>query len=540
MPIWEENIVELDRNGIFCSFGTAYIEKKETNDYSIFITKANGESLLDYCYDKNFLELLNEHFSIPFTDFEEFLNVNSFKIKENYLGKYLVLRNKEDENFNYKNAFNEYSYIASFSFISKCYLKFLAFLLAKYLNCKNIYGNNEVVIFAENYFSNEKLQKINIVDTINNEVFSKMKNEKFDLKISEIYKNLIGVVGKLNLEFNKTGEITNIINQNNPAYMQKLDKYDFLTNHYFYFDKKNCNHIKVNFIIENENLGLIEKITKKDEKKQKEIFSKVELNKKGIYINTGIIPNSGKYGIYICRADGKSLLEYCFKSDFLPYFSKNFENFNVNTDSFYSFLKRNNFNINDENIKKLELYETKNIDNKSEDIIFLEIFAFFLGIVLAEYLKVDIIYVNSQLEDITSLQFSYNNEEKIYSLDLMENIKQEMELLEDFTLNLEKIKKIFKTEKINFKALKFLETSTFKNFENVTKALKKEFLKHNKRIEIIENIYNPAYIFRKYGIDDILKEEYIEIEKENELHKINFKIGEYNLISIKKQEKTNL
>ena len=194
MPVWEENIVELDRNGIFCSFGTAHIEKKETNDYSIFITKANGESLLDYCYEENFLELLNEYFSIPFTDFEEFLNVNSFKIKENYLGKYLVLRNKEDENFNYKKAFNEYSYIASFSFISKCYLKFLAFLLAKYLNCKNIYGNNEVVIFAENYFSNEKLQKINIVDTINNEVFSKMKNEKFDLKISEIYKNLIGVV----------------------------------------------------------------------------------------------------------------------------------------------------------------------------------------------------------------------------------------------------------------------------------------------------------------------------------------------------------
>ena len=537
MPIWEENIIELDRNGIFCSFGTAHIEKKETNDYSIFITKANGESLLDYCYEENFLELLNEYFSIPFTDFEEFLNVNSFKIKENYLGKYLVLRNKEDENFNYKKAFNEYSYIASFSFISKCYLKFLAFLLAKYLNCKNIYGNNEVVIFAENYFSNEKLQKINIVDTINNEVFSKMKNEKFDLKNSEIYKNLIGVVGKLNLEFNKAGEITNIINQNNPAYMQKLDKHDFLTNHYFYFDKKNCNHIKVNFIIENENLGLIEKISKKDEKKQKEIFSKVELNKKGIYINTGISPNSGEYGIYICRADGKSLLEYCFKSDFLPYFNKNF---NENADSFYSFLEKNNFNIKDEIVKKLELYETKNIDNKSENIIFLEIFAFFLGIVLAEYLKVDIIYVNSQLEDITSFQFPYNNEEKIYTLDLIENIKFEMDWLKDFTLNLEKIKTIFKTEKINFKVLKFLETSTFKNLENVVKTLKKEFLKHNKRIEVIENIYNPAYIFRKYGIDDILKEEYIEIEKENELHKINFKIGEYNLISIKKQEKTNL
>lgn len=367
-----------------------------------------------------------------------------------------------------------------------------------------------------------------------------MKNEKFDLKISEIYKNLIGVVGKLNLEFNKTGEITNIINQNNPAYMQKLDKYDFLANHYFYFDKKNYNHIKVNFIIENENLGLIEKITKKDEKKQKEIFSKVELNKKGIYINTGISPNSGEYGIYICRADGKSLLEYCFKSEFLPYFSKNFENFNENTDSFYSFLKRNNFNIKDEIAKNLEFYETKSIDNKNENIIFLEIFALFLGMLLAEYLKVDIIYVNSQLEDITSLQFPYNNEEKIYTLDLIENIRHEMDLLEDFTLNLEKIKKIFKTEKINFKALKFLETSTFKNLENVAKTLKKEFLKHNKRIEVIENIYNPAYIFRKYGIDDILKEEYIEIEKENELHKINFKIGEYNLISIKKQEKMDL
>ena len=36
MPIWEENIVELDRNGIFCSFGTAYIEKKETIRYTNF------------------------------------------------------------------------------------------------------------------------------------------------------------------------------------------------------------------------------------------------------------------------------------------------------------------------------------------------------------------------------------------------------------------------------------------------------------------------------------------------------------------------
>ena len=46
MSEWKK--VELNKSGIYCSFGT-YMA---TGDYSLFITRADGKSLMDYFYKK--------------------------------------------------------------------------------------------------------------------------------------------------------------------------------------------------------------------------------------------------------------------------------------------------------------------------------------------------------------------------------------------------------------------------------------------------------------------------------------------------------
>ena len=125
MAEWEKQEIELDKRGIYCSFGT-YMA---TKDYSLFITRADGKSLMDYFYWEECLKILNE--------------ITSYNIKENKLGKYLVLRNLEE--FECKEKFNPNSYQASFSFIAKAILKYLVLSLALYLKCNSIYSNNEII-----------------------------------------------------------------------------------------------------------------------------------------------------------------------------------------------------------------------------------------------------------------------------------------------------------------------------------------------------------------------------------------------------------
>ena len=54
MSEWKK--IELNKSGIYCSFGT-YMA---TGDYSLFITRADGKSLMDYFYKKESLEILNK------------------------------------------------------------------------------------------------------------------------------------------------------------------------------------------------------------------------------------------------------------------------------------------------------------------------------------------------------------------------------------------------------------------------------------------------------------------------------------------------
>lgn len=235
MANWEKQEIELDKRGIYCSFGT-YMA---TKDYSIFITRADGKSLMDYFYKKECLEILNKIISKNFKSFDDFIKVNKFSIKENKLGKYLVLRNLEE--FECKGKFNPNSYQASFSFIAKAILKYLVLSLALYLKCNSIYSNNEIIGLGK---GSEHLSKTfnfsdNLINQIVKEVYNKSSgNNSFYLNLSETYEQLKNKIETLSKEYNKTGIIYKISNEENPAYLQKRNKVDFLTKGYYFVDKK--------------------------------------------------------------------------------------------------------------------------------------------------------------------------------------------------------------------------------------------------------------------------------------------------------------
>lgn len=235
MAEWEKQEIELDKRGIYCSFGT-YMT---TKDYSLFITRADGKSLMDYFYREECLKILNEIISKNFKSFDDFIKVNNFSIKENKLGKYLVLRNLEE--LEYKEKFNSNSYQASFSFIAKAILKYLVLSLALYLKCNSIYSNNEIIGLGK---GSEHLSKTfnfsdNLISQIVKEVYNKSSgNNSFYLNLSETYEQLKNKIETLSKEYNKTGIIYKISNEENPAYLQKRNKIDFLTKGYYFVDKK--------------------------------------------------------------------------------------------------------------------------------------------------------------------------------------------------------------------------------------------------------------------------------------------------------------
>ena len=235
MAEWEKQEIELDKRGIYCSFGT-YMA---TKDYSLFITRADGKSLMNYFYQEECLEILNKIISKNFKSFDDFIKVNNFSIKENKLGKYLVLRNLEE--FEYKEKFNSNSYQASFSFIAKAILKYLVLSLALYLKCNSIYSNNEIIGLGKGsgHLSKTFNFSDNLISQIVKEVYNKSSgNNSFYLNLSETYEQLKNKIETLSKEYNKTGIIYKISNEENPAYLQKRNKIDFLTKGYYFVDKK--------------------------------------------------------------------------------------------------------------------------------------------------------------------------------------------------------------------------------------------------------------------------------------------------------------
>ena len=250
MVEWEKQEIELDKRGIYCSFGT-YMT---TKDYSLFITRADGKSLMDYFYKKECLEILNKFINKNYETFDDFMKSNGFVFKENELGKYLILRDMEE--LDHITRFNKNSIVASFSYIAKAFLKLLTLTLAIYLKCKAIYSNNEIIGLGKEYGYGKARKETkfedNLISQIIEEVFTGtyvievedgwFYDEPFDKSFRlfhshtyEVFRNNLGV---LNKEYDEIGNIYKVNNEENPAYMQKIGKFDFLTKGYYFFDRK--------------------------------------------------------------------------------------------------------------------------------------------------------------------------------------------------------------------------------------------------------------------------------------------------------------
>ena len=65
---WQTIRVNLDNQGMYVSCR----EIKYKGAFDIFITNANGESLINSFLEKQFLPILNESFEVPFNSFKEF------------------------------------------------------------------------------------------------------------------------------------------------------------------------------------------------------------------------------------------------------------------------------------------------------------------------------------------------------------------------------------------------------------------------------------------------------------------------------------
>lgn len=255
MSEWKK--IELNKSGIYCSFGT-YMA---TKDYSLFITRADGKSLMDYFYKKESLEILNKFIDKNYETFDDFMKANGFVFKENELGKYLILRDMEE--LDYITEFNKNSILASFSYIAKAFLKLLTLTLAIYLKCKAVCSNNEIIRLGNEYGNGKVLKETkfedNLISQIIEEVFvgtyviedefgwyyDEPFDKAFRLSYSHTYEILKNNLGVLNKEYNEIGNIYKVNNEENPAYMQKIGKFNFLTKGYYSVDKKITNYFKI-------------------------------------------------------------------------------------------------------------------------------------------------------------------------------------------------------------------------------------------------------------------------------------------------------
>ena len=508
--------VNLDKAGIYCSYGTY----KDTNDYCIFITRANGKSLLDYFIKKDLLELLNKNFETPFKNFDDFIKVNNLRISENGLGTFIVLRNMQ--NFQHYDRFNKHSYNIGLSFISKGILKFLALNLALYLKCKAIYSNNEIIEFAKNYNKDTKLLKEDIINKIENEVVN-LCNEKnttkeindkkmtFDLYKSSYYLKLQEIIGKLNQEYENIGSFNKIKNEYNPAYLQKIDKVNFLKNNYFYSDTKlkekfELHYNLVDFSAKNSKKDeLIEKVTsyfKGEPIKENKTIPDLNLSAGSLCCASYLKENS--FGIFLTNSNGKTdnIISTFYTDKFLKILNESFEE---PYKSFDEFLEINNFKIVEiGDFKFIEIYKIKRDDKgRMSNYIsglsaFSELLALFFSFKLCKYVKYPTkkIYTNEPILNKISYKEpkrknGINDETiKLEKENILSKIQEEVKKEEFEYINLDKLGTIFKTKRLNFNTVKFTLTKTYENLEKITKHLKEN---DNIEVETIDNKNNLAY-----------------------------------------------
>ena len=547
MAEWEKQEIELDKRGIYCSFGT-YMT---TKDYSLFITRADGKSLMDYFYKKECLEILNKFINKNYETFDDFMKANGFVFKENELGKYLILRDMEE--LDHITRFNKNSIVASFSYIAKAFLKLLTLTLAIYLKCKAIYSNNEIIGLGKEYgygkVRKETKFEDNLISQIIEEVFTGtyvievedgwFYDEPFDKSFRlfhshtyEVFRNNLGV---LNKEYDEIGNIYKVNNEENPAYMQKIGKFDFLTKGYYFFDRKNdkkmANYFKIVDFAEDELAKRIKDYFTKGTIKEiepKEIDNNTDSNVKKL-MNTNLCCFSGivgdSFGIFIdclgqSKISPKKIISLFENGKFLETFNKSFK---TPFKSFKEFLDINNFKIiENENFAYIEVLKLERDSNgKLTNYIkgfsaYVELLSLFLTAKLSECFLVsykDVIinsFKNILTNDGTKIKVMYNSEKKknknteilLDNINMFEVILKEIKenFTDDFLLNLERLRMILKNPNNHLETIKFISTNTYIELEDFIKKLLKET---GIRIEVISNEDNTAYLLTQKLVKEV-------------------------------------
>lgn len=534
MAEWEKQEVELDKRGIYCSFGT-YMT---TKDYSLFITRADGKSLMDYFCKKECLEILNKFIDKNYETFDDFMKVNGFVFKENELGKYLVLR--DIEKLDYIEKFNRNSIVASFSFIAKAFLKLLTLNLAIYLKCKAVYSNNEIIGLGKESGNGKVLKETkfedNLISQIIEEVFvgtfvkevkdgwyyDNPDDKSFRLFRSNTYEVLRNNLGVLNKEYDEIGNIYKINNEENPAYMQKIGKVDFLTKGYYFFDRKNdkkmANYFKIVNFTEDELAKRIKDYFTKGTVKETE--PKETDNHKKKLMNTNLCCFSGivgdSFGIFIdclgqSKISPKKIISLFENDKFLETFNKSFK---TPFKSFKEFLDVNDFRIiENENFAYIEVLKLERDSNgKLTNYVkgfsaYVELLSIFLTAKLSECFLVsykDVIinsFKNILTNDGTKIKVMYNSEKKkkknteilLDNVNMFEVILKEIKenFNDDFLLNLERLRMVLKNPNNHLETIKFISTNTYIELEELIKNLLKET---DIRIEVVSNEDNTAYL----------------------------------------------
>lgn len=537
MAEWEKQEIELDKRGIYCSFGT-YMS---TKDYSLFITRADGKSLMDYFYKKECLEILNKFIDKNYETFDDFMKVNGFVFKENELGKYLVLR--DIEKLDYIEKFNRNSIVASFSFIAKAFLKLLTLNLAIYLKCKAVYSNNEIIGLGKESGNGKVLKETkfedNLISQIIEEVFvgtfvkevkdgwyyDNPDDKSFRLFRSNTYEVLRNNLGVLNKEYDEIGNIYKINNEENPAYMQKIGKVDFLTKGYYFFDRKNdkkmANHFKIEDFTEDELAKRIKDYFTKGTIKETDNHKKKLMNT-NLCCFSGIVGDS--FGIFIdclgqSKISPKKIISLFENDKFLETFNKSFK---TPFKSFKEFLDENNFKIiENENfayieVLKLERDSSGKLTNYVKGFsAYVELLSIFLTAKLSECFLVsykDVIinsFKNILTNEGTKIKVMYNSEKKknknteilLDNANMFEVILKEIKenFTDDFLLNLERLRTVLKNPNNHLETVKFISTNTYIELEEFIKKLLKET---DIKVEVVSNEDNTAYLLTQKLINN--------------------------------------
>lgn len=203
--------------------------------YGINITRSDGKSLFDYFYQKDFLELLNEHFEVPFKDFDEFLDTNNFRML--FGNSFLEISNlSKDEN----SKGNKNLYITGLNNFIKLFALFLGMLLSEYIKAKKIIVEKDTfskIDFNLKIDKNLKLKNDNLITVLKREITDKEKDDELirfiklsgvseyqssiiQIILTKVYKALENRALILKDEYKfRSGIFEMIENIKNPAYL---------------------------------------------------------------------------------------------------------------------------------------------------------------------------------------------------------------------------------------------------------------------------------------------------------------------------------